>query len=90
MTAPISELVAYRLQRARESVQDARILADASRWNAAVNRLYYACFYVAAFLTLEHERTARAFSRVAAARMALEVQVYRIVLGGLRDFSCRV
>ena len=42
MTAPKSELVAYRLQRARESVQDARILADAERWNPAVNRLYYA------------------------------------------------
>jgi uncharacterized protein (UPF0332 family) len=39
------ELALYRLQRAREALEDARILADARRWNLCVNRLYYACFY---------------------------------------------
>ncbi|MBI3302910.1 MAG: HEPN domain-containing protein [Deltaproteobacteria bacterium] len=39
------DLVRYRLQRARETLEDARILANASRWNPCVNRLYYACFY---------------------------------------------
>ena len=55
MTTPKSELVAYRLQRARESVQDARVLADAERWNSAVNRLYYACFYVVSALLAQEE-----------------------------------
>lgn len=54
MTGANRELVAYRLERARESLEDARILADASRWNPCVNRLYYACFYaVSALLTRE-------------------------------------
>lgn len=54
MTPPNPDLVAYRLQRARESLEDARILADAGRWNPCVNRLYYACFYaVSALLTQE-------------------------------------
>ena len=54
MTESSGDLVAYRLQRALESLEDARILADAGRWNPCVNRLYYACFYaVSALLTQE-------------------------------------
>jgi uncharacterized protein (UPF0332 family) len=54
VTAPDKELVAYRLERARESLEDAHILADAGRWNPCVNRLYYACFYaVSSLLTQE-------------------------------------
>lgn len=54
MTPSPKELIVYRLQRARESLEDARILADASRWNPCVNRLYYACFYaVSALLAQE-------------------------------------
>ena len=54
MTASTRDLVAYRLQRARESLEDAHILADARRWNPCVNRLYYACFYaVSALLAQE-------------------------------------
>jgi len=34
-------LVTYRLARADETLEDARILAKAKRWNACVNRLYY-------------------------------------------------
>jgi uncharacterized protein (UPF0332 family) len=60
VTAANRELVAYRLQRARETLDDARILADAGRWNACVNRLYYACFYaVSALLTQEGLSSAR-------------------------------
>ncbi len=60
MTAADRDLVAYRLQRARESLEDARILADAKRWNPAVNRLYYACFYaVSALLAQEGVSSSR-------------------------------
>lgn len=38
-------LVHYRLERARESIEEARILLEAGHTNAFVNRLYYACFY---------------------------------------------
>jgi uncharacterized protein (UPF0332 family) len=49
-----SDLVQYRLQRARETLEDARILATASRWNPCVNRLYYACFYAVSALLIQH------------------------------------
>jgi uncharacterized protein (UPF0332 family) len=53
MTKSNNELVSYRLQRARETLADARILADASRWNPCVNRLYYACFYAVSALLIQ-------------------------------------
>jgi uncharacterized protein (UPF0332 family) len=44
------DLVLYRMTRAHETLEDARILANAGRWNACVNRLYYACFYAVSAL----------------------------------------
>lgn len=46
-------VVAYRLERAREALEDARLLAGSGRWNACVNRLYYACFYAVSGLLLQ-------------------------------------
>ncbi|MBK6619915.1 MAG: HEPN domain-containing protein [Saprospirales bacterium] len=40
------ELVRHRIERARESLQDAEYLLQEERWNGAANRMYYACFYV--------------------------------------------
>lgn len=40
----------HRMTRAVETLEDARILAKAGRWNACVNRLYYACFYAVSAL----------------------------------------
>lgn len=50
----LDDVVQYRLQRAREALEDARVLSDASRWTACVNRLYYACFYAVSALLLQH------------------------------------
>ena len=47
------ELVLYRLTRAHETL-DARLLANAGRWNACVNRLYYACFYAISALLVRN------------------------------------
>lgn len=46
-------LINYRLEQAREALEDAKLLLDAGRYRAVANRLYYACFYavVAALLT---------------------------------------
>ena len=46
------DLIAYRLMRAHETLEDACILANEERWNACVNRLYYACFYAVSALLL--------------------------------------
>lgn len=54
MTNRVKDLVRYRMERARETLEDARILADSGRWNACVNRLYYSCFYAVSALLIQH------------------------------------
>ena len=48
------DYIKYRFQRAEESYEDALILAEKARWNAVVNRLYYACFYAVIALLLQN------------------------------------
>jgi uncharacterized protein (UPF0332 family) len=50
VTEPLDTLIHYRLERAHESLDEARLLADAGRWNACANRLYYSCFYAVSAL----------------------------------------
>ena len=38
-------LVQYRLDRASETIKEVDVLAREGYYNAAANRLYYACFY---------------------------------------------
>ena len=45
-------LVSYRLARARQTLEEAKLLLDAGHANACVNRLYYACFYAVSALLL--------------------------------------
>jgi uncharacterized protein (UPF0332 family) len=40
-------LVRYRIERADETIIEAKLLATEGHYNAAINRLYYACFYAA-------------------------------------------
>ncbi len=54
MTERSKDLVLYRMTRANETLEDARILANAGRWNACVNRLFYACFYAVSALLVRH------------------------------------
>ncbi|NBC08368.1 MAG: HEPN domain-containing protein [Bacteroidetes bacterium] len=41
------DLSKYRMERAKESLEEAKLLGDENHWNTAANRLYYACFYSA-------------------------------------------
>jgi uncharacterized protein (UPF0332 family) len=43
-------LVKYRLDRADETIKEAELLAKEAHFNAAVNRLYYACYYAVSAL----------------------------------------
>lgn len=54
MTGTKEDLVNYRLERASETLDDARLMAENKRWNSCMNRLYYACFYAVSGLLLEH------------------------------------
>ena len=47
------EVIAYRLARAHETLEEARLMAESGHWNTCVNRLYYACFYAATALLLQ-------------------------------------
>lgn len=49
-----NDYIRYRFQRAKESFDEAMILADNKRWNAVVNRLYYSCFYAVVALLLKN------------------------------------
>lgn len=55
MNPSISELIEYRLIRAKETFDDAEILRVNGKWNSAVNRLYYAAFYAISALLLANE-----------------------------------
>jgi len=52
MNGTRKDLVKYRLSRARQTLEDARILADRERWNSTINRLYYASYYAVSALLL--------------------------------------
>ena len=48
----LADLIAYRLQRSDETLHEADYIAEGGYYNAAVNRLYYACYYCSSGLML--------------------------------------
>ena len=55
MTDEERTIVKYRMQRAYETVEEAKLMFDAGHINAYVNRLYYACFYAVSALLLTRD-----------------------------------
>jgi len=45
MTPEQNDLAKYRMQRALETEEDARLLLENKRYNSATNRFYYSIFY---------------------------------------------
>ncbi len=62
----LQELVAYRLRRAMETLEEARIMGKIEHWNACANRLYYAAFYAVSALLVRDGLTATKHSGVKA------------------------
>ncbi len=52
MTNEERSLIEYRMSRATESIEEAKLLFDSGHVNSYVNRLYYACFYAVSALLL--------------------------------------
>jgi len=52
MTDEERSVIAYRMARAHEAIDEAKLLFDAGHINSYVNRLYYACFYAISALLL--------------------------------------
>lgn len=53
------EYAQYRLQRATETLNDARLLLRAGSLASATNRLYYACFYCVSALLLTEGKSSK-------------------------------
>lgn len=51
----IDSLVKYRIERASETVQEAIDMLEHDHYNAAINRLYYACYYAVSALLAKNE-----------------------------------
>lgn len=59
-------LVAYRLERAYATMEEAAVMTEKEFYNAAVNRLYYACYYATEALLLKHKIEAKSHAGVKA------------------------
>ncbi len=55
MTGTKKDLINYRISRAKETFDDALILAEKERWNSTINRLYYAAYYAVTALLLDSD-----------------------------------
>jgi len=49
------ELIKYRVKRAKETAEDARIALENDRLHNAENRIYYAIFYIISALALQND-----------------------------------
>ena len=49
------DLIEYRVSRAKETYEEALLLAENKHWNAVANRLYYSCFYIVNALLIKND-----------------------------------
>ena len=55
MTGTKNDLINYRIARAKDTYDDALILAKREKWNSTINRLYYATYYAVMALLLDSD-----------------------------------
>ena len=84
-TTDTEEFIKYRINKAEEVFNAAIVLYNAEQWNSAVNRLYYACFYIASALLLKrgigaksHNGVIAKFSEVAVRTGEVSAEAYRV------------
>lgn len=53
------ELIQYRIKRAEESLEEAKLLATDDHWNSVINRLYYSCYYIISALLTKYGLSAK-------------------------------
>lgn len=54
MTGSKEDYINFRLERAKQTLNDARFLIGNKSFVSAINRLYYSCFYAVNALLLKH------------------------------------
>jgi uncharacterized protein (UPF0332 family) len=55
MTGTKEDLIKYRIARAKDTYEDAQILAEREKWNSTINRLYYSAYYAVMALLLDSD-----------------------------------
>ena len=55
MTSGQKDLIKHRLQRAAETLEEAKVMLETKHLYGASNRLYYACFYAVSALLMTKE-----------------------------------
>ena len=50
----VKGLVSYRMERSRETMSEAKLMIDEGYLNGAINRLYYACYYIVTALLIKN------------------------------------
>ena len=60
----IEAVVAYRKEKAYNTLKEAEDMIDTKHWNLAFQRLYYACFYMASALLMSRGINARTHNGV--------------------------
>lgn len=51
-------ILAFRIAKAKETLQEAKGIATLNYWNAVANRLYYSCYYITGALLIANNYTA--------------------------------
>ena len=87
MTAETRTLVRYRLDRAREALEEAALLLEKGYTNTCVSRLYYACFYAVSALLLARGLSSARHSGIRALfhQYIVKPGVVNVPLGQLYD-----
>ena len=57
-------IVAYRIEKAKTTLNEAEGIANQGYWNAAANRLYYAAYYMVSALLIQNGFSAQSHSGV--------------------------
>jgi uncharacterized protein (UPF0332 family) len=57
-------ILTYRITKAKETLKEAKGIANLNYWNAVANRLYYACYYITGALLIANNYTAHTHSGV--------------------------
>jgi len=52
-------VVAFRIQKSKDTLDEANGIATLGYWNAVANRLYYACYYVTSALLIKNKYAAQ-------------------------------
>lgn len=59
-----SDYIQYRIEKAEETLEVAELLIKNSKWNSAINRLYYSCFYAVTGLLVKTGKVTKSHSGV--------------------------